>query len=426
MTGSFGKLWLRLRQHPRRAWIVLGGLLLAGGIFVLGAYGWSRSHLTDARLALQRHDFYEARHHLDRSLRGWPWNADAKLLAARTARCQDAYGDAERFLTEYERVRGETAESRFEWTLLGAQQGDFAGQKQALQKRVERKDLDSVLILEALAKGFYCTHDGQMMLHCLDMVLKVEPENLPALLWRAKGLEALGKLDETLAAYQRASEQVPDSEVARLGLAEALNRLGRPREAIYHFELVRQRHPDNPEALLGLARCRFDAHEPDESARLLDTLLVARPDHVPGLVERGRLAVRRDQPADAERWLSRVTTVAPWHREAHQLLLLCLEAQGRSDEARRVREHIREHDESDMEMVRLGKRFRADPRDPAVRYEIGCWALKNGDEKNGIGWLCTALLADANHGPAHAALADLFERTGQPRRAAWHRSQARQ
>jgi hypothetical protein len=209
-----------------------------------------------------------------------------------------------------------------------------------------------------------------------------------------------------------------------LGLAEALNRLGQPREAIYHFEIVRQRHPDSPEALLGLARCRFDAHQPEESERLLDALLAGYPDHVAGLVERGRLAVRRDQPADAEQWLNRAAALASWHREAHQLLLVCLEAQGKSDEARRCQERIREHENSDLEIVRLRQRYRAAPRDAAVRYDIGCWALKNGDGKNGIGWLCMALLADARHSPTHAALADYFERTGQPRRAAWHRAQA--
>jgi tetratricopeptide (TPR) repeat protein len=402
---------------------MVGGLLvLAATLGPLAAFGWSRAHLADAEQALQRSDLDEAQRHLDQILRAWPWNARARFLAARAARRRDAHGDAERLLTAYERSQGQTAESRFEWTLLGVQQGDFAGQERALQGMVDQGHADSPLILEALAKGYFNTRDGPLMLHCLDRLLKVEPGHVPALLWRARGLEGP---DDALTAYQRAVEVAPDSDEAQLGLAAALDRLGRPREAVYHIEIVRRRHPDNPAALLGLARCRFDAAEPEEAERLLDALLAAHPDHVAGLVERGRLALRRDRLADAEEWLTRATDLAPWHREAHQLLLVGLEAQAKSDKARRCQERMREHEARDREMVRLRLLFRADARDQAVRYAIGRWCLENGEDKAGVRWLCTALLADAGHGPTHAALADYFERDGQPRRAAWHRAQAK-
>src|SRR5262249_51063480 len=133
---------------------------------------------------------------------------------------------AERFLTAYEKAKGQTAESLLEWTLLGVQQGDFAGQGRALQVMVNEDHPDSALILEALANGYYNTHDATFMLHCLDLLLESESNHAPALLLRARGLEGQHRpLEEVLAAYERALQLSPDSVEARLGLAEALNRL---------------------------------------------------------------------------------------------------------------------------------------------------------------------------------------------------------
>jgi len=389
-------------------------------------YGWSRLCLKDAEHALRQHNLNAAQSKIQQSLHLWPWDARAKFLAAQTARRRDAHGDAERLLTAYESAVGESSESKREWTLLGVQQGDFEGQERALWELVNRKHPDSTLILEALAKGYFNTHNGSDMMECLKLILEADPGHVPAIIWRAKLSEGRHSIEDTLDNYELAVELAPESVEARLGFADALNRLGRPREAVYHFEVVRQQYPDNLEALLGLARCRFDAHEWNEAERLLDELLAARPDHLAGLIERGRLALRQEQWADAERWLTRATDLAPWHREGHKLLSLSLEAQNKSDELRRCQERMQVHELSDKEMVQLRLRFRGMPRDAQVRYEIGRWGLENGDETDGVRWLFTALLADSNHGPTHAALADYFERAGQPRRAAWHRTRVKQ
>ena len=52
------------------------------------------------------------------------------------------------------------------------------------------------------------------------------------------------------------------------------------------------------------------------------------------------------------------------------------------------------------------------------------WSLRNGQEPEGFAWLTEILRAAPKHAQAHAALADHFERAGQPRRAALHREAA--
>jgi hypothetical protein len=94
---------------------------------------------------------------------------------------------------------------------------------------------------------------------------------------------------------------------------------------------------------------------------------------------------------------------------------------GQHDAVQPCQERLRELEASDAEMVRLRSRFRYASREASVRYEIGMWCLRNGQEQAGVRWLCTTLLVDPHYAPAHVALADYFEQAGQPKRAAQHR-----
>jgi tetratricopeptide (TPR) repeat protein len=343
------------------------------------------------------------------------------FLAAQTARRLDDCARAERLLTDYERRQGVTEESKLEWLLLGLQQGDLAGQVRYLQSLVDAEHPAAPLILEALAKGFLNVSRGSEMLICVNRLLKSEPANAPALILRGQGWEGLHQPERALEDFERAVELMPSSREGRLHLAEALERVGRVREALANWEILRQTEPGSPAVLLGLAHCRFESHELEQAEELLDTLLAAQPDHVAALVERGRLAWCRGQTAEAEEKLSRAAALAPWHREAHRLLCRCLETLGDSGREEKCRTQLRELEVSDAELGRVLLRYRQSSKDASVRFEIAKWALRNGREADGIRWLFSTLLVDPRRGPAHAALADYFERIGQPRRSVEHR-----
>lgn len=423
MTARLTGLLRGVRRRPLPA---LGGLaVLVLLVAAAGFCGWSRHQLGAAEQAIQRYDLHQAHQHLERSRAAWPWNARAHFLAAQTARRLDDHATAERLLTDYEQAEGETTQTRLEWLLLGVQQGDYAGEERNLQLRVDREHADTDLILEALAKGYMNTFRWSDLVNCADIWLERRPRHPSALALRARGLEGLRRPEEALAFYQQAVDRAPGADDTRLGLAEMLNRLGRPREAVYHYEVLRQKQPAGAAVLLGLARCRFDACEPEPARQLLDELLAKQPDHVAGLVERGRLALHRKQLAEAETDLRRATALAPWHREAHQLLRSCLEESGKSAEVGPCQERLRQIQAEERAAALLRLRLRGAARDPDVRCELGLWCLRNGQEQAGIRWLCTALLVGPDHRPTHAELADYFERTGQPRRAALHRALTR-
>jgi tetratricopeptide (TPR) repeat protein len=405
---------------------VLGGLALLGlALGILAPYTWSSYHLRAAEQALQSYDLGAASEHLRQSLAWLPGNTRILFLEAQTARRLGACAEAEKRLLEYQRRQGTTEESRLEWLLLGVQQGDLGGHVRELQSVVDAEHPAAPLILEALAKGFLNVSRGSEMLTCLNRLLEHEPRNTLALALRGKGWEELHNPERALQDHERAVELDPVSYQARLGLADTLQRLGRIREAIAHYEILRQQQPRNPDVLLGLERCRFDSYELEQAKELLDILLAAHPDHIAALVERGRLALSRQHAAGAEEALSRATALAPWHREAHRLLLNCLQLRGKSAEAANCQARIRELAASDSQLGQLSLRYRNSPRDPAVRFELARWSLQNGREQDSLRWLFRTLLVDPRHGPAHAVLADYYQRSGQPRRSAEHRRLAK-
>jgi tetratricopeptide (TPR) repeat protein len=403
--------------------------LLALGAAGGAAFLWAQYHLRAAERALARHALDEAQGHLDLCLRVRFRSASVYLLAARTARRRDAYDEAERHLEACERLGGEAERARLERVLLTAQEGDLDDMEGLLSARAAADGPEAALVLEALAKGYANRFWHAEALACADRLLGRQPDNPRAWLLRARAREALSANElETdggaLRDYKKAVELRP-SDVARLGLAGALYHAGRPWEAALQFEQVRRVLPAAPEVLLGLARCRFALHETDEARRLLDELLARRPADADALAERGRLAYREGQAEEAEGLLRRAAAAASlWDCAPHRLLYRYLRGTRQDEEAGRWLAALRAREAEALRVDRLVLQTNREPRNLALRFEAALALLRLGRERDGVAGLFVVLEQDPRHGPAHAALADYFERAGQPRRAARHRRAA--
>src|SRR5436190_20891130 len=118
----------RNATRSRRVWLLGGIAVVVLVLIAIWYYGFGpAADLAAAETALAKHDPIPAQHRLERRLAWWPSDQRGLLLAARAARCNGAFADAERFLTRYEAAHGTTEEYRLEWALLGAHQGDFSG-----------------------------------------------------------------------------------------------------------------------------------------------------------------------------------------------------------------------------------------------------------------------------------------------------------
>jgi tetratricopeptide (TPR) repeat protein len=413
-------------SQPGRRRLWLGGaavVIIAGvavAVFARGHRLDPDEELTAAADALRRHDPAAARAHAERVLAESPNDPRALLLAAQAARRSDACADAERYLTALERVSRPTFTSELEWRLLGVQQGDFGGDEARLRADVDRRDPSSPEILEALGKGYEVAYRFPEAMEALDALIAREPGHVPARLVRGRVEARVRQLDAAEDDMRKAVEQAPDNPDAHLALADLLNRRGHTREAIYHFELGRRSRPDDPAARLGLARALADAADLPGAERTLDDLLAHHPDHPDALVDRARLALRQKRSGEAEPLLAHAVAVAPWHRDAHRLHLMTLKDLGRTEAAARAEARLAELTAEDGLAGRLKLRARDDSRDVEARWELWLWGQRNGDPE-GFAWLTEVLRINPTHAAARAAMADSFERAGQPRRAAMHR-----
>jgi len=420
VIGPLRDVWRWPRRSPCLAALALALVALgaAGGAFL-----WEDYHLRAARRALGRCAFEEARRHLDLCLRGPFAGPAARLLAAQAARRRDAYDEAEQHLEACERQGGVTAATRRERLLLAAQQGDLDDMRGLLEVPPGADNADAVPVLEVLAKGYANRFWYRDALPWLNALLEREPRHPQALLLRARAWEVLardgsaGHEQDALRDYERAVEVNPSLE-ARLGLAGSLYRVGRPRDALLEYQRAGSAAPADPRVLLGLARCRYSLRQVDEARRLLDDLLGQHPDDAAALLERGQLALHAGHAAEAEPWLRRAAAGSPPYEGEPQLLLgRCLEAEDK-EEAGACQARLREREANVHRVERLVGQANREPHNVALRYEIATDLMGLGREEEGVAALFLVLEQEPGHGPARAALAEYFERTGQPRRAA--------
>lgn len=202
-------------------------------------------------------------------------------------------------------------------------------------------------------------------------------------------------------------------------MAGALYWVGRPWDARCQYERLSALGKASPELLLGLARCCYVLHEVDQAQRLLEELLAQHPDDAAAPLERDRLALHEGQVDKAETWLRRAAESAPRHdREAYRVLYQCLQAADKTEEARRCLEELAQREAEVVRLERLTLQSNREPNNVDLRYEIAVGLMQLGRQRDGVAALLLILDQVPQHGPARAALADYYERTGQTGRAA--------
>ena len=365
-----------LSSRTRRAWLVLGLAVLA----VVGLYSF----------------------------------AAHKLYSSRQARRDDDYARAEILLAACWRLPVLANAAALEDELLAVQQGDLA-HEESWRGRAVKPSPESVLILEALAKGNLAAFQYNEARTYADAILEREPNHARAFWLRGRAWVRLQQEEQAREDFQRALEIEPGAFAIRLSLAELLHKLGHVREAIAHLERLHDDRPDDEAVLIALAHCWQEQAALDHAKALLERLLARNPHSYAGLVERGRLALRLHEPADAVRWLRQAAALRPDHATANSVLRLALESLEERDEVLDQRIAANERRQAELRL-----KLHDSGRQPELLTDFGRWVMRTADEREAPGWLYAALKEDPKFSAAHAALAEYFELTGQPRRADFH------
>jgi predicted Zn-dependent protease len=196
-------------------------------------------------------------------------------------------------------------------------------------------------------------------------------------------------------------------------------------EAEKVFEQLTQRYPRDPLVAMGLAKAKSKL-QPDgvEAARILDDLLTRFPNDHPVLLERGRLALRTGEAVRAESWLRKAAELAPWEYEVQYTLLQSLRQQGKLTDADQVEKTVRRLEEASHRRHEFDEKLKKEPYNLSNHCAIAQIVLEVGNHKEAVRWLQTALKIDPRHPLANQLLADYYDKSGEPGKAARYREAA--
>jgi tetratricopeptide (TPR) repeat protein len=404
--------------------MVLAGLAV---VSLAGWFGgwhlWGMYHLRAAQKAIGRHEFEEALSQFECCLRVWPKDTSIRLQAARAARRSHQMERAEELLSACEKS-GITADTALERAMLRTQQGDLAEVEGELNQVANEHHPDTLLIWEAAAKGNMLIHRRELAIHLWGLILKQAPDYPDAHFWTGEQLEEGGFLIDAIPSYQRAVQLAPHRDFYRLALANALLGFSKPSEAWPHYQVLLHQSPDQSAVLFGAARCQHALGQFQAAQDYLDTLLRDYPDHAEGLAERGKIYRDQGNRAEALRCLRRAFALAPNNTRIGNTLLNELRGEKEREEAKLVSARVDRLTRDARRIDELIAQLRKVQRSARMRHEIAVIYLRLGQEMQTARWLQGALQDDPGYQPAHAALADYYERTRNPEAAAFHRQWA--
>ncbi len=411
----------------RRRLAAAAALLL---LFAVAALAWKQFRapaasqlLEQAEQAAARRDFVTAQSLLDRVLADQPNSFPARLLMAQVARRAGYVAEARVQLDIAAALRVERDKVDLEGDLLEMQEGDLSRERRLWAIALDDAD-QALFILEALARGYrknYLLADMQV---ALDELLRRQPDHVEALLDRAWIAERQVRLDKALDDLKQAVAIDPRHDEANLRLGELLLAMERPPEAYEILKPLAARHDTDPRVVLALFRACRKMGKSDEAAQLDSQLSALKPAEFPVLLERGRYLLEQGGAAEAEPLLRQAVALAPFDFQVHYSLQLCLNQLDRQEEAKKEQALVQQIDADLKEIAELTQKLQRARFDPDLRCAIARIFLRSGEESEGLRWLKTVLRMQPQHRPTHEALAEYYERHGQPSLAEQHRRQA--
>jgi tetratricopeptide (TPR) repeat protein len=374
---------------------VLLSLIVGFGSWYASNRYITAQRLLDAEKSVEGRENEVAQEKLNTYLKDHPNDAKARLLAARTARRLKAYYDAKEHLRICGENLGDTEGIEVETALIDLQRGDERP-VEWLRPRSLKDDALAQVILEVLIQHDLDTYQLWSALDGFKHYLSRRPDDLQALLGRARVWERFLYFKDALADYQAAVNAHPDNEIARFRLAETLLIVGTPDEALKEYRKLAQRFPSQMEVRLGLAKCNRQLGKADEARKLLDEIISEVPDNGEALWERGQLAAEDGKATEAEPLLRMASRLMPFDRRVNFSLYRCLLDLKLNDEAEKVNARVKKIDADIRRLDEVRQEVMKKPNDTTLRVEGGLLFLRNGERREGIRWLQHALKINPN------------------------------
>jgi len=195
-------------------------------------------------------------------------------------------------------------------------------------------------------------------------------------------------------------------------------------EAASQFEACLAQRPDDTVALVGLAGVRLLQGQRQTAAGLYERALeigIDRELRVEPLSELAQMAVEDGAADRARELIDEAIAIDPRSARCRRIRAAALVQLGMQTEAEQEQEVARELSAAQLEITRLVRDALSYPNDADRRVAVGLFLIEQGLDAEGGRWLQLALQIDPRQAAAHQALIDLWERRGDPGRAAMHR-----
>jgi tetratricopeptide (TPR) repeat protein len=403
--------------------VVLGALLFFFALAGTGGYAIYSWHTAKKEVAEYRIE--EAKQHLRFCLFLRPNNIAVNLLAARAARLDGEFDEAEKHLSKCLKLaKGSTEEIQVEYLLMRVQRGEEDEVAPELLQYVEGGYAESKLILETLAHAYMRNMRSGMAFTCLSMRIDLDPGDYQPYEWRGWVLEKLNDWGGAIKDYAKALDLNPKLTSARLRLAELQLEHTNIEEAAANLELLASQFPDRADVKARLGQCRFVQGDSESARPLLEAAVKELPNDSPLLIHLSKLEMQSQNWTQAEHWLRHALEIDPTDLEARFNLVGCLEHAGKRKEADAERER---HRNDSAVLLRVSKILQTDAehpsRDPDALYEVGSVFLMVNNTRVGLWWLNRVLKLNPNHQATHKTLAEYYEKKGDKELAAQHRRQ---
>jgi tetratricopeptide (TPR) repeat protein len=303
--------------------------------------------------------------------------------------------------------------------LLQAESGDIWSVEQPLLDQLNRLPPQERVIVEGLVMGYLNSARFADAADIASMWIQRYPDDWQAYLYRGRAYQGQGRWEEAVSHYQDALKIKPDSVGARLWYAETLLASQDYQNALDNYQAYSKMVPEDGEALFAIATCQFSLGQSQARATLED-LLNKYPQHQRGLLLAARMDLAEDELDRALARLRKASALGPPDPDILQTLILTLRKLNRQEEADKEEKQYGRILEKAHQLKELHKKIQLEPTNTSLRYQAGMLALELGHEKEASDWFQTVLFIEPGHRQTHLALADYWNKHGQPQRAAYH------
>jgi tetratricopeptide (TPR) repeat protein len=420
---AFGRLSYRIASAIRRRPVVaVLALVVLLGLLAGGTGAAARLRYARAERAVAEERYQDALDHLAFCRRVLFWDADVRFLSARAARKSGDPSGAEIHLNDCIELEGRSARVQLEFLLLRVQTGEVDELSGVLIEEAKNNHPETSQILETLARTYLLRLRYKPAYACLDFWIEKRPNEARAYQWRGWVLERLDNPPAARRDYDKALELDPNLVAVRLRIAEMHLEDKQAPKALPHLQELYARVPNDAQVRARYGTALFLLGHFEEARGNMEYAIGRLPNDPALLVALAELNTQEGRIAEAETLLRRILAVDPSDTEALFKLASVLSLDGKPEESKRVMaEYERTKalvDRTNDLLQRIAKEKQPPPDDCA---EVGRALLEIGRERLGVYWSEQALEANPRHPVANRALADHYDRAGDPERAAAHR-----